>query len=132
MSRRSIDDLVAELRRGYRRLEPAEAYARQQRGALIVDTRSPDEQREQGGLVPGAVSYPLSVVFWRLDPDVDSPNEKPALDRQVIVICRHGYSSSLAASWLREIGFERATDVVGGFEAWAAAGLPVEPIPPPA
>ncbi len=129
MSRRSIDELVAELRGDYRRLEPAEALEAQRGGAWIVDTRSPDEQRQQGWLVPGAVHIPLSVVLWRLDPDVETPNEKPPLDTQLIVICRQGYSSSLAASWLRAIGFDRATDVVRGVEGWHAAGLPLDPYP---
>ena len=73
---------------------------------------------------------PLSVLYWRLDPA--SGHDDPRLSdpaRQVILVCAHGYSSSLAAATLRELGFARATDVIGGFEAWAAAGLPVEPWP---
>ena len=84
-----------------------------------MDTRSPDEQREQGALVPGAVRHPLSVVLWRLD---ELPRET-----RVILICRHGYSSSFAAAQLAELGFA-AADVIGGVEAWQAAGLPVEPV----
>ena len=113
----------------YRRLEPEEALEAQRRGAWIVDTRSPDEQREQGGLVPGAAHYPLSVVLWRLDPAVDSSNEKPGLDRQRDRDLPARLLVDPRRVWLRKIGFEHATDIVGGFEAWAAAGLPVEPIP---
>jgi rhodanese-related sulfurtransferase len=68
------------------------------------------------------------VLEWRLDPD--SPwraAEAPGLDDEVILVCNHGYSSSLAAATLADLGFTRVGDVVGGFEAWAAAGLPVEP-----
>jgi rhodanese-related sulfurtransferase len=116
---RSVESLLAEARAGPARLAPEEACAAWRDGALLVDTRSGDEQREQGGVIPGALHHPLSVVLWRLD-------ELPR-DARVILICRHGYSSSLAAARLRELGFAAATDVDGGFEAWQAAGLPVEP-----
>jgi rhodanese-related sulfurtransferase len=92
---------------------------------VLVDVRSQDE-RERQGLVPGAVHYPLSVVLWRLDPAEDTGSPKLSLDTRVMLLCRQGYSSSLAAAQLREIGFERATDVVGGVEAWIDAGLPIE------
>lgn len=126
--RRTIDDLLGTARDRLRRLTPDEAYRAAHEGAVIVDTRSPDEQREQGVRIPGALHYPLSVVPWRLDPGVETANPDVRLDTHVILICRHGYSSSLAAALLQEIGFERATDVIGGAEAWAAAGLPVEPV----
>ncbi len=114
---RSVDSLLEDARRTIARLTPGEALAAVQAGALLVDTRSPDEQREQGARIPGAVEHPLSVVLWRLD---ELPRET-----RVILICRHGYSSSLAAAQLRELGFADAADVVGGVEAWQAAGLPV-------
>ena len=94
-------------------------------GALLVDTRSSDLRRDTG-MIPGSVHVPLSVLFWRLDPD--SGFDDPVLSdlaRPVIIICAHGYSSSLAAATLRELGFASVADVIGGFEAWAAAGLPV-------
>ncbi len=116
---RTVDELLAEARARLARLTPADARAAADGGALIVDTRSGDEQREQGCLIPGAVHYPLSVLLWRLD---DIPRTT-----RVILVCRHGFSSSLAAAQLRELGFAGATDVVGGAEAWLAAGLPVEP-----
>lgn len=117
---RSIESLLEEARRGIDRLTPEEALAAQQDGAVLVDTRSPDEQDEQGVLIPAAVRHPLSVVLWRL-------RELPR-ETRVILICRHGFSSSFAAATLRELGFEAAGDVVGGVEAWQAAGLPVEPV----
>jgi len=114
-----LDSLLAGARASITRLSPEEAHAAVRHGALLVDVRSGDEQREQGARIPGAVHHPLSVVLWRLEP---LPRET-----RVILICRHGYASSLAAAQLRELGFD-AGDVVGGVEAWQAAGLPVEPV----
>jgi rhodanese-related sulfurtransferase len=94
-------------------------------GALVVDTRSGDDRRETG-TIPGSVHVPLSVLFWRLDPS--SGHNDPALSdlgRPIVLICAHGYSSSLAAATLRDLGFASVADVIGGFEAWSAAGLPV-------
>ena len=124
--RLTIDELLAAARSRLDRLEPADAARAVDDGALLVDTRSAD-LRARDGAIPGAVPVPLSVLYWRLDPASESRD--PALadpGRQVILICAHGYSSSLAAATLQDLGFARATDVVGGFEAWAAAGLPVE------
>ncbi len=66
-------------------------------------------------------------MLWRLDPSVLTSNPKLPLDSRLVVVCREGYSSSLAAVWLQDIGFADATDVVGGVAAWHAAGLPLEP-----
>ncbi|MGH3043363.1 MAG: rhodanese-like domain-containing protein [Gaiellaceae bacterium] len=125
--RRTIDDVLADAREGLRRLAPQEAHDAVAGGAVLVDIRSEDERRRQGVLVPGAVHHPHSVVHWRLDPGVRTHNPKLPLDAHVILLCREGYSSSLAAALLRVIGFPRATDVVGGVDAWRVAGLPVEP-----
>ena len=122
--RTTIHDLVAAARETYERVTPGEAYLRMQAGAILVDTRSPDQRARQGE-IPGAVEHPLSVLLWRLDPACPTSNEPIPVDADVILICREGYSSSLAAAQLRELGFARATDVVGGVEAWRAAGLPV-------
>lgn len=127
MRRQSVEQMVAKMRRSLQRLGPAEAWSAAQAGAVIVDVRSEDEQRRQGWLVPGAQHHPLSTVLWRLDPDVPTANEKPPLDSWLIVVCRQGYSSSMAAFWLQRIGFTRATDVIGGVAAWHEAGLPLEP-----
>jgi rhodanese-related sulfurtransferase len=117
--KRSADSLLEEARAGITRLTPGEAYAAQLDGALLVDTRSADERREQGVRIQDAAEHPLSVVLWRLD---ELPRET-----RVVLICRHGYSSSLAAAQLRLMGFGEAADVVGGVEGWLAAGLPVVP-----
>ena len=124
---RSIDELLAQVRGRIGRVEPAEAAARLADGALLVDTR-PWEQRRRDGDVPGAVVIDRNVLEWRLDPA--SPWRIPEVtghDLEVIVLCNQGYSSSLVADTLRSLGLHRAVDVVGGFEAWAAAGLPVVP-----
>jgi rhodanese-related sulfurtransferase len=117
---RSVESLLEEARGSIVRVTPLEARAAVQEGALLVDTRSADEQREQGVLIPGALRHPLSVVLWRLE---DVPRET-----RVILVCRHGFSSSLAAAELARLGFREPGDVIGGVEAWRAAGLPVEPV----
>jgi rhodanese-related sulfurtransferase len=125
--RRTIADLLEAARARLDRLEPLAAHAAQvDHGAILVDTRCAELRRESGQ-IPGSVHIPLSVLYWRLDPT--SGHDDPRLSdpaRQVILVCAQGYSSSLAAATLRELGFTLATDVIGGFEAWAAAGLPVE------
>ena len=130
--RTSVDELLAEARRRIVRREPIAALAAQRDGALIVDIRS-DAPRARDGIVPGSLHLPRTVLEWRVDPE--SPWRNPhvgSLDREVLLLCDHGYSSSLAAATLVDLGFERAGDVIGGFEAWAAAGLPVAAAPPPA
>jgi rhodanese-related sulfurtransferase len=126
--RTTVADLLADARAGLDRVTPAAAFEAMGAGAVLVDTRSQDE-RERQGFVPGAVHYPLSVVLWRLDPAEETGNAKLPLDTRVLLLCRQGYSSSLAAAQLRSIGFRNATDVIGGVEAWIAAGLPLEPSP---
>jgi len=123
--RKTIDHLLAEARAKLDRVTPEEAFDAVQDGAVLVDVRSEDEQVRQGFL-PGAVHHPLSVLLWRLDPDQPTSNPKLPLDTRILLICREGYSSSLAATQLRDLGFERATDVIGGVDAWVAAGLPVQ------
>jgi len=121
----TVDELLAEARRGLHRLDPVAAHRAMQHGALLVDTR-PVEQRRRDGEVPGALVIDRNVLEWRLDPA--SPHrvaEATGHDLQVIVLCNQGYSSSLAAATLQRLGLHRATDVAGGFEAWSAAGLPV-------
>jgi len=125
MKRTTIDDLLAAARQGLQRLSPVQAAQAVAAGALLVDTRC-DELRKRDGVVPGAAHIPLSVLYWRLDPDAEPRDPDAAdLDRQVVLLCEHGYSSSMAAATLRQLGYSRATDVIGGFEAWRAHGLPV-------
>ena len=124
--RRTIDETLAAARARLRRLTPAEAALAIGDGATLVDTRDGDV-RAREGRIPGAVHAPLSVLEWRVDPD--SGHQNPALagkEDRLILICREGYSSSLAAIRLHDLGFVNTTDVIGGFAAWVAAGLPVE------
>ena len=129
MARTTIADLLAEARQGLARLEPADAHAAAEAGALLVDLRSADERRREG-VVPGSLHLPLSVLQWRCDPDSEHRNPAvPGLDARLVLFCADGYSSSLAAASLQRLGFARATDLVGGFRAWRAAGLPIHPAP---
>jgi len=91
-----------------------------------VDVRGDDQIRDHGG-IPGAIRIPRNVLEWRADPS--SPACDPRIanpDTLVVIVCQQGYQSSLAASNLHELGLTRATDLAGGFEAWQAAGLPIE------
>lgn len=120
-----IDDVLAQARSGLRRLSPEQAWTEVEAGALLVDTRTPPQRARQGEL-PGALVIDRTVLEWRLDPT--SPARIPEASHdgiRVIVICRQGYSSSIAAASLQAVGLVRATDVIGGVEAWAAAGLPL-------
>ena len=122
----TIDEVLEKARRRLQRVTPAQAAREQAAGALLVDTRT-YEQRTRDGAIPGALIVDRTVLEWRLDPS--SPNRiAEAADHavRVIVICAHGYSSSLAAASLQDLGLVNATDVIGGFEAWKAAGLLVE------
>ena len=126
--RKKIDDLLQEAREHLDRVDPEQARdALEREGAVLVDIRS-DNQRAQDGLIPGAVHHPRNVLEWRLDPDSEQPDPELSadLDRRVILVCNEGYASSLAAAIAQELGYENATDLVGGFQAWRAAGLPVE------
>jgi rhodanese-related sulfurtransferase len=121
----TVDELLAEARRDLERLEPATAADAIADGALLVDIRS-ERQRDHDGLVPGAVFVPRNVLEWRCDPACSSRDERLTdLDRWLILMCNEGYQSSLAAATLRRLGFARATDLAGGFQAWRDAGLPV-------
>jgi rhodanese-related sulfurtransferase len=125
MERRTVDDLLAEARGRIVRYEPAEALAAQAHGAVLVDIRS-DGERAAEGVVPGSLHVPRTVLEWRLDPASDARiPEATGYDVEVVVVCRQGYSSSLAAASLRAVGLHRATDLAGGVEAWIAAGLPM-------
>ena len=119
------DDLLAAARARYRRVTPDEVAAALADGALVIDTR-PIEQRVEGGEIPGAVVVARNVLEWRLDPN--GPQRIPELRdaaQPIVVVCQEGYASSFAAASLLDLGLTGATDLVGGFEAWVAAGLPV-------
>ena len=121
---RTVDDLLAEARARIERVTPRAAAARVAAGAHLVDIR-PAAQRAREGGVPGSLIVERNVLEWRFDPASDARlPEATDYDVDVIVLCSEGYTSSLAADALRSLGLHRATDVVGGFLAWAAAGLP--------
>ena len=123
----AIDAMLDDARRSLQRLHPRDALAAMDDGAILVDTR-PVEQRRRDGDIPGAVVVDRNVLEWRLDPSC--PQHIPQVhgaDDMVIVICNQGFSSSLVAATLQRLGMHRATDVIGGFEAWTAEGLPVGP-----
>ncbi|GAA5194396.1 rhodanese-like domain-containing protein [Rugosimonospora acidiphila] len=120
-----IDQVLAKARAGTRRMTPRETVEAGRRGALIIDTRTETQRLEQGE-VPGAIVIDRTVLEWRLDPTSDARiPEAVDHDVEVVVICRQGYSSGLAAESLRSIGLWRATDLIGGVEAWQEAGLPL-------
>ena len=123
-----IDRMVEQDRALLHRLEPTDAAASVREGGVIVDIRS-HEQRLANGLVPGSIRVHRNVLEWRVDPSsgwCDPRFER--LSGPLIVMCQEGYSSSMAAATLQRLGFAPATDMVGGFEAWVAAGLPTEPL----
>ncbi|MER7840347.1 rhodanese-like domain-containing protein [Streptomyces sp. NPDC096040] len=123
-----IDELLDRVRAGYRRVAAHEAYEAAQAGdALLVDIRYA-ALRERDGVIPGALVIERNELEWRLDPQGSHKTpEATGHDLQVVVICNEGYASSLAAASLHQLGLHRATDLVGGFQAWKAAGLPVTP-----
>ena len=121
----AVDRLLEQARARLRRLDPPEAAAVVAGGGLLVDIR-PAAQRQEEGEVPGALVVERNVLEWRLDPT--SPHRLAQVrghDQPVVILCSEGYTSSLAAAALQELGLHRATDVVGGYHAWARAGLPV-------
>jgi rhodanese-related sulfurtransferase len=121
----SVESVLAAARARLHRVAPADAYAEMQRGALLVDTR-PYAQRATDGEVPGSLVIERNVLEWRLDPASEARIPEAVHPHvRVLVLCDAGYASSLAAASLLDVGLVRATDVVGGFQAWRAAGLPV-------
>lgn len=126
--RRNVDELLEETRRGLQRVSARQAAALMAGGGILVDTR-PSELRERDGLIPGAWVVDRNQLEWRLDPS--SPHRREGVDetlyeRPVVLFCDEGYASSFAAASVRTLGLRGATDLDGGFQAWAAAGLPVE------
>lgn len=114
----AISRLLEQSRRGLDRVLAADLDAVRAAGALLVDIR-PVEQRERDGVLPGAVVVDRNVLEWRLDPT--SPHRLPIAhdpDRWIVLVCNEGYSSSLAAWTLQQLGLPNATDLCGGFQAW--------------
>ncbi|WP_443040937.1 rhodanese-like domain-containing protein [Streptomyces sp. AHA2] len=122
-----IDEFLERVRAGYARIDPQQAYEAARAGdALLVDIRYA-ALRERDGYVPGAVVVERNELEWRLDPQGSHRlPEATSHALRVVVFCNEGYASSLAAHSLHQLGLHRATDLVGGFQAWKDAGLPVE------
>jgi len=127
--RRSIDNVLAAARARLDRLTAREAYESLRHGAVLVDIR-PESNRHTEGEIVGALVIERNVLEWRLDPTSDTRLPIADYDLPVVVVCNEGYTSSLAAAALQELGIRHATDLIGGFRAWRAAGLPVTPRPP--
>lgn len=118
--RHSIDEILAAARARLDRIEPAQLAQAFADGALIVDIR-PLEQRSRDGVLPGAVVIDRNTLEWRLDPSCDHHiRDITGWEMWVVIVCNEGYSSSLAAAMLQDLGLHRATDLVGGFQAWLA------------
>jgi rhodanese-related sulfurtransferase len=120
----NIDELLEQARASLQRVTPEDAERANASGALLVDIR-PIEQRARDGEIAGALIVDRNVLEWRLDPQ--SGHRIPEIrsyDDAVILFCNEGYASSLAAATLQQLGLHRATDMIGGFQAWRAAGLP--------
>jgi len=126
----AIDGLLARARSILDRVEPQQLADEMIAGALIVDVR-PADQRQRDGQLPGAIVIDRNLLEWRLDPS--SPHRRADIDldvdTRVILVCNEGYSSSLAAATLRELGLKRATDLVGGYQAWLGGDRAGEPTP---
>jgi rhodanese-related sulfurtransferase len=126
---RPVGEILAQARGRLKRLGPQQAHDAMQAGALLVDIR-PQAQRAAEGELPGALLVERNVLEWRLDPASDARlPEAGDYRRPVIVVCSEGYASSLAAASLQDLGLVNATDLAGGFRAWAGSGLPVTPGP---
>jgi rhodanese-related sulfurtransferase len=123
---RTIDQVLAAAREGLDRVTPQQAAQAVAEGALLVDIR-PAAQRADEGEIPGALIIERNVLEWRFDPASDARVPQASYDLRVIVVCSAGYTSSLAAAALQELGVHHATDLDGGFVAWKAAGLPTRP-----
>ena len=121
---RTIDDMLAGARSRLDRIGPRQARDEAALGAVLVDIR-PAAQRRAEGEIPGALVIERNVLEWRLDPASSARLPVAGYDLRVIVFCSEGYTSSLAAAALQELGLHGATDLDGGFRAWQGAGLPV-------
>ena len=123
---RTVEELLSEARAALDRVSAQRAHDELADHALLIDTRT-SEQRIEHGDIPGAIPIGLNVLEWRLDPASEwRIPEATDHEVRVILVCQQGYSSSLAAARLQSLGLHRATDVIGGFEAWRDAGLPIE------
>ncbi len=120
----TIDEILAAARTRLTRLSPVQAQRAAALDAVLVDIR-PQAQRLAEGEIPGALVVERNVLEWRFDPASAAALPIASYDLQIIVFCSEGYTSSLAAAALQDLGIGQATDLAGGFLAWRAAGLPV-------
>ena len=115
---RSIDEILAAARARLDRVEPDALERERTAGAVIVDIR-PVEQRTRDGDLPGAIVIDRNVLEWRLDPACEHHIADVAdHDTRIVIVCNEGYQSSLAAALLHDVGLHRATDLIGGYQAW--------------
>jgi rhodanese-related sulfurtransferase len=122
----TVEEMLAAARAKLRRLPPTKAHAAMRNGAELIDIRS-DSQRTADGTIPGASFVPRNVLEWRLDPACPHRDARLTTGNGLLVlICDEGYQSSLAAASVQRFGQRPVTDVIGGFRAWRAQGLPVE------
>lgn len=127
VSRQGVDALLEQARADIQRHTVEDTFDYQQQGALLVDIR-PVAQRAEYGAISLALCIERNVLEWRLDPQCE--HRLPGIGsygRRIIVVCQQGYASSFAAASLRLLGYEQVGDVIGGFDAWRSAGLPVQP-----
>jgi rhodanese-related sulfurtransferase len=121
---RTIEEILASARARLARVTPGAAFREQADGAALVDIR-PAWQRAEQGEIPGSTVIERNHLEWRLDPACDARLPwVTGYDHRIIVFCVEGYTSSLAAAALHDLGLSRATDIVGGYRAWVADGLP--------
>jgi rhodanese-related sulfurtransferase len=124
---RTIDEILDSARARLVRLTPREAFAEQAAGGILIDIR-PASQRARQGEIPGSTIVERNHLEWRLDPCSDARLPwVTGYDHRIIVVCEDGYTSSLAAAALLDLGLYRATDMIGGFRVWVAEGLPSAP-----
>ena len=124
-TRRTIDEILSSARRRLVRVDAEQAHAQVSEGAAVLVDIRPAAQRAAEGEFRGALVIERNVLEWRFDPQSDARiPEATGYDVRVIVACSEGYTSSLAAAALQDLGLHRATDLIGGFQAWRAAGFP--------
>jgi len=115
---KSIDNVLADARARFVRVTPESLASEQANGAIVIDIR-PDDQRDRDGEIPGAIVIGRNFLEWRLDPTSEHHIvEMISHNVRIIVVCNEGFSSSLAAASLQDLGLHRATDLIGGYQAW--------------
>ena len=117
----TVDAWLTGARARLDRVQPQDLAQEIADGAIVVDIRD-SADREAEGAMPGAVIVTRNVLEWRMSPSSPTHLEGITADSRVIIVCNDGFSSSIAAASLHDLGLPRATDLVGGYRAWRAAG----------